>query len=70
MNYHEEYLNSLEFKIKELSKSININNSLKENVDHLLKSKMKIEDIILKEKIKLYNLSKDLNVNIERIDKI
>ena len=31
---------------------------------------MKIEDIILKEKIKLYNLSKDLNVNIERIDKI
>ena len=31
---------------------------------------MKIEDIIIKEKIKLYNLSKDLNVNIERIDKI
>ena len=68
LNYHEEYLNSLELKIKELSKSININNSLKENVDDLLKSKMKIEDIIFKEKIKLYNLSKDLNVNIERID--
>jgi len=29
---------------------------------------MNIEDIIIKEKIKLYNLSKDLNVNIERID--
>ena len=70
LNYHEEYLNSLELKIKELSKSININNSLKENVDDLLKSKMKIEDIIFKEKIKLYNLSKDLNVNIERIDNI
>ena len=51
-----------------MSKSININNSLKENVDHLLKSKMNIVDIIIKGKIKLYNLSKDLNVNIERID--
>ena len=45
LNYHEEYLNSLELKIKELSKSININNSLKENDDDLLKSKMKIKDI-------------------------
>ena len=36
----------------------------------MLNFKEKIEDDISREKIKLTNLKKDLNINVERIDKI
>ena len=66
----QERLNSFEFKIIELSKLINFDKCLEEKLYFLLNFKEKIEDDISREKIKLTNLTKDLNINVERIDKI
>ena len=70
MKLHEEHLNSLEFKIEKLSELLNNNKFIEKKVYDLSNFKEKIEDLFFKERIKIYNLTKDLNINITRIDKI
>ena len=70
LQLHEEHLNSLEFKIEKLSELINNNKFIEKKVYDLSNFKEKIEDLFFKERIKIYNLAKDLNTNITRIDKI
>ena len=67
---YEKRINIYELKITELSKLINIDNSLQEKVEQLLEFKDKTNDILLTEKIRLDNFRNDLNSNITRIDKI
>ena len=70
LGLYDKHLNSIEFKLIEYSKMIERYKLLKDRIDNLEKFRKNSEDIMLKENIKLSNLEKDLNINIERIDKI
>ena len=70
LGLYDKHLNSIEFKLIEYSKMIERYKLLKDKIDNLEKFRKNSEDIMLKENIKLSNLEKDLNINIERIDKI
>ena len=67
---YEKRLNSFECKIIQLSKIVNFDELLEEKVCGLISFKEKMENDFIKETIKLENLIKILNINIERIDKI
>ena len=63
---YEERLNYFEFKILQLSKIISSDKLLEEKVQGLVCFKEKMENNFSKEKIKLDNLTKLLNINIEK----
>ena len=67
---YEERLNYFEFKILQLSKIISSDKLLEEKVQGLVCFKEKMENNFSKEKIKLDNLTKLLNINIEKINQI
>ena len=70
LNFFEERLNILELKFVELSKIFNINKLLEEKISRLFICKEKIEDLILKEKVKLENLIKNTGLNFQKIYEI
>ena len=66
----EKRINSYEIKITELSKLINVDKLIKEKIEELLEFKVKTNDKLLTEKIRLDNIRNDLKQNVTRIDKI
>ena len=66
----EKRINSYEIKITELSKLINVDKLIKEKIEELLEFKVKTNDTLLTEKIRLDNIRNDLKQNVTRIDKI
>ena len=66
----EKRINSYEKKITELSKLINVDKLIKEKIEELLEFKVKTNDKLLTEKIRLDNIRNDLKQNVTRIDKI
>ena len=66
----EKRINSYEIKITELSKLINVDKLIKEKIEELLEFKVKTNDKLLTEKIRLDNIRIDLKQNVTRIDKI
>ena len=67
---YEERLNYFEFKILQLSKIVSFDKLLEEKVQGLICFKEKMENNFSKEIIKLDNLTKLLNINIEKINQI
>ena len=70
LNFFEERINLIELKFVELSKFLITSKLLKEKIDQLFVYKEKLEDLVLKEKIKLENLTKNTDTNFQRIYKI
>ena len=70
LDSYEQRIKNYEAKILELSKLINTDKTIREKVDTLMEFKEKVDDSMLTEKIRLDNFSKDLNQNVDRIDKI
>ena len=66
----EKRITSYEIKITELSKLINVDKLIKEKIEELLEFKVKTNDKLLTEKIRLDNIRNDLKQNVTRIDKI
>ena len=70
LDSYEKRIEAYELKIKELSKLINTDQTIREKVDKLIEFKEKADESMLTEKIRLDNFRNDLNSNINRIDNI
>ena len=67
---YEQRISNYESKISELSKLIDADRTIKEKVDKLMEFKEKVNDSLLTEKIRLDSFNRNLNQNVDRIDKI
>ena len=70
LDLYERRINVYEGKIMELSKMINTDKTIRERVDKLMEFKVKVDDSMLTEKIRLDNTRNDLYHNVNRIDDI
>ena len=70
LDSYERRINVYEGKIMELSKMINTDKTIRERVDKLMEFKVKVDDSMLTEKIRLDNTRNDLYHNVNRIDDI
>ena len=67
---YETRITTYENKIIELTKLINTDKTIRDKVDNLMEFKVKADDRMLTEKIRLDNFRNDLKSNVDRIDQI
>ena len=67
---YETRITTYENKIIELTKLINTDKTIRDKVDNLMEFKVKADDRLLTEKIRLDNFRNDLKSNVDRIDQI
>ena len=70
INKFELKIGVFENKIAEYSNLINIDNSLKENIESLIQFKEEIRDTLFKRRAKYIDFEKKMNDEIDRINKI